>query len=149
MAHNPPEYRARGLFIIALLIGGAAAGASFYLAGASLSFLLASLFLAALIAPPLLSIRPFSALAGIIIAFGAIGLLAGWHGWIVWLLVITSLICAEITGARLLVRFRIAPIAASAIITTLACLWLTWPIWGAPRMPGLIEIGRASCRERV
>jgi len=105
--------------------------------GATLGFLLAPVFLATIFTPPLVLAHRKTGLR--VSAWLAISMGVG-IGWLAFdglrasesfrcVFVLASYLLALAGLASLLNTFRITELLASAIITVLALLWLTWPVW--------------------
>jgi hypothetical protein len=120
--------------IFAFILGASSALACYWTAGPSLGLLLGSVILAAIITPPLSTISVWSFAA---IALGAaLVWLINPVGWFACAVVLLAFLAAEAGVTRALMRVHLHPIAASAIVTTISLLWLTWPVWASPWLPG-------------
>jgi hypothetical protein len=132
---------------IALILSCVAGIACYVTAGNSLDLFLGSVVLACILMPP------FSAMAGQSPGgwLQAIGITLGvsccwwmpWHKQMIslyqlalCLLVLFSLLTLLMTIVRLLMRLKVQPVPASAIVTVAILAWLTWPIWLSPSIAG-------------
>jgi hypothetical protein len=121
-------------------IGAAASGACYLTAGASLFFPLGSVLFAAILVPPLCLISPRPAHVVLFASSIALGISAVWmltiRGWLPCMLILLSFVLALAAASYLLTRLRDQPVAAAAIVSTIALAWLTWPVWVSPWLPG-------------
>jgi hypothetical protein len=120
--------------IFAFIFGASSSLACYWTAGPSLDLLLGSVILAAIGTPPLCTISTWSFVA---VALGAaLVWLLNPVGWFACAILLVAFLAAEAGVTRLLMRVHLHPVAASAIVTTISLLWLTWPAWASPWLPG-------------
>jgi hypothetical protein len=134
--------RLASIALAPLLLGLVAAGLCYLAAGRSPGFYLGSVAMIALIVPPIASMhdRPLDALiaAGCVIDGIALAWIVAaittsvtagqWFAAYFVLLAFGAALCA----ISLLIRGAVG----AAIVTVIALLWLSWPIWLSPRISG-------------
>jgi hypothetical protein len=121
--------------LLATLLGAAGALVCARAAGApSLDLLLGSAIIAAILTPPLCIAWRWSFLA--VAAGTSVVWLIHPIAWLACTLTLLAFLTAAAAAMCLLVRIRIHPLAASAIVTMLALAWLIWPVWASHWLPG-------------
>lgn len=112
--------------------------------GAGLAFLLCSAMLASLYAPLLVSVEVgWNRVASAVAAIGGVALVwavattamdVSFAQWLRCTLVLGAFVIALGGFVSLLSLARIPPPLASFLTTTVALLWLTWPVWLSPAL---------------
>jgi hypothetical protein len=144
----PDNHRIPFLAIAVCAALGVICGFACYLfAGNSLDLFIGSVFFTAIVVPYL------SAIAGRLpdadynlLGFGT-GLALTWltavhagaisaQQWFMCVLVAFSFAAMLMSGVCLLIRLRCLPLVAAAILTVIALLWLSWPVWLAESLVG-------------
>ena len=135
-------------FVPALILSASAMGVSYTTLGVNLGFFFASVFVAALVTPPLTSGEQTPATRaaagiGIVLGIGLLLLYAALHESIT---LVDALSCAAVVGACVLcltgvtltlVRLaRLPPPVAAWIAIWLFLAWLSWPVWLSPWIAG-------------
>jgi hypothetical protein len=148
---EPQQQRAADLLRAAawpLVVACAAALTCYLVAGPSLGFLFGGIAMATFLTPPLVAaehppIRQVIVAAAVVDGVGLTWLLAIFAGdlsllqWLQCYMLLAAYVAALATATTLLICIPLLrPLGAAAIVTTLALLWLTWPIWLAPWLHG-------------
>lgn len=138
-----PDLQPRHLIARAALfftIGAASSLACYLAGGATLQLPLGGVLFAALLVPPLCLTFSRTPQAMLVPAAISIGICLVWmfwiDGWFSCAIILLSFTAAIASAAQLLVRLRVHPVAAAALVTTLSLAWLTWPIWTSPWLAG-------------
>lgn len=134
--------RGRGLLpaiLPALLLAIATTALCRVAVGVSLGLFFGGVALATILAPPLTageqSLRaralvPAAVSLGVALAWlTALGDLLRLHQWLACAAVLIACACALSGPCALLIAARCNPSIASALMTVLGLLWLTWPVW--------------------
>ncbi len=134
-------------FGITLIVSSTLAFICYFYAGKSLDLFLAGIFLSALLTPPLTAFArqmpgACRMAVALMLAINSIWLatvvsdVIDARQWILCALVLSTFTAALLSTTILAKRMGCSPPAASCITTTAALLWLTWPIWLSPSLPG-------------
>jgi hypothetical protein len=133
--------------IFTILISAGCCAACYLAAGPSFDFFLGCSLFCAMICPILSAAAERAAVAWVICGclwvvniacWLVVGRMAGVTvpQWIFISLILAGMLGVMTSATRLLMRWRVAPVLAAAIVTVGQLLWLAWPIWLSPSIAG-------------